>query len=363
MISRKEFLKKTFAGGMTALTYLICAGILEKERNEFDLSWLDNPEQYSFRLRHPALPVDNRGIFVNTPFLYLAPDEDVDRLLLQLAPWTKGVRVFINDRYEPKLGEYNKKVLARLITYGEKLAAMGKTLQVDLLDGYTMHHTWNPIYGANVATSRYVVAGNEAFFSEEVFIDAFIQRVRSILPTILTIPNLSAISIANELRPARGRHGRLEFAKWYQKVVSEIRQWTSDIPIYSGVARPSLLPPITRLTANTAHLYPFLQVEQDLMESEQVATQPIVVQEIGATNTYFGIVFPVGRDEILSEYLRSVLYQTTSVDQVSKIVTLGTSTIYPWKLDNYVDGFHIDESFENTNEMLATLAFIYEGLN
>ena len=347
---------------MTALAYFVWAGLLEGEREEFDLDWLTHPEQYRFQLRHSALPDDNQGIFINTPFLYLADDEAIDKLLPSLGPWTKGARVFIDDRYEPRLGEYDKKVLDRLVTYGAKLAALGKTLQVDFFDGYTMHRTWNPIYGGNGATSPYAVYGNEAFFGEEKPVNAFIDRIRAILPTVLSIPNLSALSVANELRPVGNKQGRLEFAAWYQRIVDEIRQWSVDIPIYSGVARPSLLPQIAGLTANTAHLYPFLNVEQELVESGRTTPQPIVVQEIGATNTYFGINFPVSRDEILSGYLRSVLQRTTEVNRISRTVTLVTATLYPWKLDDYSDGFHIDETYEKTNEVLATLAGIYERL-
>lgn len=347
---------------MTAFAYFVCAGLLEGEGKEFDLEWLEYPERYRFRLRCPALPANNRGIFINTPFLYLADDEAIDRLLPSLGPWTKGVRVFINDRYEPRLGEYDKKILTRLVAYGEKLAAMGKTLQVDFFDGYTTRRSWNPIYGGQGATSPYAASGNEAFYRDEKYVNAFMERIRSILPTVLAIPNLSALSIANELRPAGGKQGRSEFAAWYQKIVDEIRQWSAEIPVYSGVARPGLLPSISGLTANTAHLYPFLNVEQELVESEQAAAQPVVVQEIGAANTYFGFYFPLSGDEILSGYVRSVLRRTTEVDRAGRTVTLATATLYPWKLDNYVDGFHIDETFERTNEILATLAEIYEGL-
>lgn len=361
-ITRRGFLEQIAAGGLTAVAYFICAGLLEGEGKEFELDWLAYPERYKFRLRQPALPANNQGIFINTPFLYLAEDEAVDRLLPSLGPWTKGVRVFINDKYEPRLGEYDKRVLDRLVVYGEKLAAMGKTLQVDFFDGFTMHRTWNPIYGGSGATSPYAAYGNEAFFGEEKVVNTFIDRVRSILPTVLAIPNLSALSIANELRPTGGKQGRLEFAAWYQRIVDEIRQWSVDMPIYSGVARPSLLSQIAGLTANTAHLYPFLNVERELLKNEQDVPEPIVVQEVGATNTYFGFDFPVSRDEILSEYLRSILQRTTMIDYASRTVTLAMATLYPWKLDNYVDGFHVDGTFERTNEVLATLAGIYERL-
>lgn len=355
-ISRRQFLKD----GATVLGYLALAGLLEKEKNEFDLDWLEHPEHYRFQLGHNSLPSDNQGIFVNTPFLYLADDEATDRLLLSLGPWTKGVRVFLDDRYEQKLGEYNEDVLSRLITYGKKLEAMGKTLQVDLFDGFTMRQTWNPVYGSNGATSPYAVVGSEAFYGDRRYIDAFVSRIRSILPIILAISNLSAVSVANELVPSAGKQGRLEFAAWYQRIVDEIRRWSIDIPIYSGVASPSLLPPIAGLTANTAHLYPFLGVEQELMNDG--ADSPIVVQEVGATNTYFGHNLPVSHDEIFSLYLRFILSQTSSVNRVNRIVTLSMATLYPWKLDNYVDGFHFDETFEKTNDILVTMAGIYGGL-
>ena len=71
----------------------------------------------------------------------------------------------------------------------------------------------------------------------------------------------------------------------------------------------------------------------------------------------------MSRDEILSGYLRSVLQRTTEVNRISRTVTLVTATLYPWKLDDYIDGFHIDETFERTNEILATLATIYAGFN
>ncbi len=355
-ISRRQFLKD----GLTVLGYLALAGLLEKERKEFDLNWLEHPEQYRFQLRHSSLPNDNQGVFINTPFLYLADDEAIDRLLFSLGPWTKGVRVFIDDWYEQKLGEYSEDVLSRLVTYGKKLEAMGKTLQVDLFDGFTMRQTWNPVYGGNGATSPYATAGAEAFFGDQRYIDAFTFRIRSILPTVLAIPNLSAVSIANELVPAGGKQGKLEFASWYQRIVDEVRWWSTDVPIYSGTANPGLLPPIAGLTANTAHLYPLLGVEQELMNSEK--DFPIVVQEVGVTNTYFGHNLPVSNDDIFSLYLRSVLNQTSSVNRTNRTVTLSMATLYPWKLDNYVDGFHIDETFEETNEILIAMAGIYEGL-
>lgn len=153
---------------------------------------------------------------------------------------------------------------------------MGKTLQVDLFDGFTMRQTWNPVYGGNGATSPYAIEGAEAF----------VNRIRSILSTVLAIPNLSAVSIANELMPAGGKQGRLEFAAWYQKIV----------------------------------------------------------------------------DEIFSLFLRFILSQTSSVNRVNRIVTLSMATLYPWKLDNYVDGFHFDETFKRTNDILVTMAGIYERL-
>ncbi len=355
-ISRREFLKDS----ATVLGYLTLIGLLEKEKNEFGLDWLGHPEQYKFQLRHTSLPSDNQGIFVNTPFLYIADGDVVDRMIANLSPWTKGVRVFIDDRYEQRLGEYNNDVLSRLITYGKKLEAIGKTLQVDFFDGFTMRQTWNPVYGSNGATSPYAGEGVKAFYRERRYVDAFVSRIRSLLPTILSIPNLSAVSIANELVPAGGNMGRLDFAVWYQRAVDEIRQVSTDIPIYSGVANPSLLPAISGLTANTAHLYPFLGVEQELVNDG--AGSPIVVQEVGATNTYFGHILPVSRDEIFSLYLRFVLSRTSNVNRASKTVTLSMATLYPWKLDNYVDGFHFDETFEESSQMLASLAGIYEGL-
>ncbi len=89
---------------------------------------------------------------------------------------------------------------------------------------------------------------------------------------------------------------------------------------------------------------------------------PIVVQEVGVTNTYFGHNLPVSNDDIFSLYLRLVLNQTSSVNRANRAVTLSMVTLYPWKLDNYVDGFHIDETFEKTNEILIAMAGIYEGL-
>jgi hypothetical protein len=169
-----------------------------------------------------------------------------------LKSWIKGVRIILNDSLETDLGKYRDSVLEQLVSFAGKLDAMGKKIQVDLFDGYTMRDTSDPVYGKNDASSPYAKDGYTAFYTQDEYKEALINRIKHIAPVLNSIPNLTTVGIANELVYPPGDVGEELFAEWYRTMIPETVKALPDIPILSGAADPRMLPDkMTGLTAKS----------------------------------------------------------------------------------------------------------------
>lgn len=374
-ISRRKFL---IGGTFLGAGFLASGWGMERIARNFSPS-LDLEKLKDFAVLPPdrPAPYELTGINLNSPFLWREVDspEKIERAIQNANQFgARTIRIFINDEFEPELGNYRLEVLEKI----EKLAQRFP-LQVDLFDAYHLLHAnkFNVVHGSSSLSSPYLMPKKEKslmqrqldFFTDETIQEVFLRRVKAILEHLNHVPQIVAWSVANELVPPAGskKEARKILTNWYEKVVSAIRQIDKERPIVSGVADPGLLDEerLIRcgLSANSIHLYPdFLGTPENNLKFYQNQYQkalPLICQEIGFPSRLLGISFSFAYDELFSAFLSHHLSSFIEVNEGRRWVKPKVTTIGLWRLsfegDHHRDGFEISpEKLPQTLKVLQT---------
>lgn len=344
-ITRREFL---IGGAFLGVGFLGSKWGVERITNSFSPS-LDLEKLKDFTILPPEFPTPSElvGINLNAPFLWQEVDspEKIERAIKNASQFgARSIRVFINDEFEPELGNYQFEVLDKIKKLAQKFP-----LQVDLFDAYPLFHAsdFNPVYGSSSFSSPYLVE-KVNFFTDKSIQETFLKRVKVVVEYLNHHPGILAWSVANELTPPVQTKERAKeiLTSWYEKVITEIRKIDKERPILSGVANPTLLDEEKLkqcgLTANTLHLYPFLGKE-DTLSTQSRRSLPLVCQEVGFPSQIFGFSFLFAHDELFSRYLSRHLLSFIEINEKERWLRPKVTSIGLWRLtfedDSHQDGF------------------------
>lgn len=347
-ISRRKFLIGGVFGGAS---FLASKYGVERVAQNFSPSF-DLEKFRDFSVLSPEFPTPTEliGVNLNAPFLWreVNSPEKIERAIKNAHQFgAQTIRVFVNDEFEPELGNYQFEVLTKI-----KKLAQKYPLQVDLFDAFSLVHAnkLNPVYSSSALSSPYLME-KKGFFTNQSIQETFLERVRKIVEDLNKTPGIVAWSVANEVAlPAQTIEKAKEtLTSWYEKVITEIRKIDKERPVLSGVADPTLLDEerLKRcgLTANTLHLYPFSGDENSLNTQSQKSL-PLVCQEIGFPSRIFGFSFSFIHDEIFSRYLSHNFSSFFEVNEKEKWLRPRVTSIGLWRLtfegDSHQDGFGID---------------------
>lgn len=326
--------------------------------------WLDNLEEYSFESKDGKKAARYSGNIVNMPFLWQQSPEIRQRFIEKAAPMASHARIFISDCFEESsLGNFNDNIFFQVDNFGRQLTRKDLGLMVDMIDGYTLRNTWNGVYGSNKATSVYSADGEDQFYGSTKYQEAFLRRIDRIGKRIKTIPNLTAVSVGNELRPPELKNGVDIFLRWYERMTGAIKNVLPGVAVLSGVADPRVISrPIAGLDANTIHLYQFGVNGGGLANLIAKNPLPIVVQEFGVPEYYLGINYHFDLDNDWQNYLRKILAIGSTVDNKRKTVRLNITGLGVWKMDAYNDGHNFDpDKMPKTAQTMRILNTIFKG--
>lgn len=354
-INRREFL---IGGAFWGVGLLASSWGLERITNNLSPS-LNLEKFHNFTVLPPEnpLPSELSGIHLNSPFLWKCVDspEILETAIRNAHQFdARTIRIFINDEFEPNLGDYRPEVLEKI----EKLAQKFP-LQVDLFDAYPLLHAhkFNVIYGPSSLSSPYLMAKEEKslvqrqldFFTDKTIGEIFLRRTRKIIERLNHTPGIVAWSVANELVPPvkSKKEAQKLLSDWYEKVVITIRQLDKKRPIISGVADPNLLDEKRLkkcgLTANTLHLYPFSGDIENVLQNQEVL--PLVCQEIGFPHEFLGFSFSLVYDELFSRFLSHALFRSIEVNEKERWIRPKVTGVGLWRLsspgDGHQDGFEL----------------------
>ena len=324
--------------------------------------WLDfNPENIfgdrfpdlkNYRVIAPEhrLPTGLDGLYSNSPRLYLSDEMTQAQYLDKIKTFGKRVRLFINDEFEPQLGQYNDNITGRIARFAQKVDGV----EIDLADFFTIGNclTDNPVYGHNIPSSPYNPikdrTGYNHVYTDPKMVGAFQKRIDHAVNRLLNVyhvDNIKAWSF-NEPAPPTNSEGREILTAWYQKMVDTIRQIDPKTPIFSGVAVPWFIneKAVPGLTANTFHLYPFNSVNfqrlSDYLHSPQ-SVLPLICQEIGFPEQVFGHHIPNELyDYLYNNFINKLINYTTVFDHENKLIKPEVLSVGVWKIDDYSDGFN-----------------------
>lgn len=359
-LTRREFLKGL---GLAAFS-IACGNLLHSIEHNNNLDWLESPNGWKFFSTN-TLPTKLTGAHVATPFLYTSTSEIIDRLLDEVGFGIKSATIFIDDRFEKTLGNYEDGVLSKAKEFAETLYRRDMDIILVLFDFYTMRKTWNPFYGSHDATSPYAIYGEEKFYSSKRLNDNFIERIKRITKRAKNFPNLAAVAIANEPYPPEGNPFDENFIRWFKRMIEVIKEELPDTPILPGVANPFFITDeIKGLGANTAHVYfhdPLSFI--NTIKYSKNGKLPLFVHEFGAVEEIFGYRVPFNVDNLLSQVARELLARGSSTNFEEREVELRITSLTFWKKDNYVDGFNFDQlNNPKTYQVVEFLDYISKNL-
>ena len=376
----RSFSRREFIIGSAFLGASLFASKWSVEKVTQNFSPTPNLEEFKgFTVLPPEYltPPEITGINLNSPFLWREVDspQKIEKAIQNANQFgARTLRVFINDEFEPELGNYHFKVLEKV----EKLAQRFP-LQVDLFDAYPLLHAnkFNLTHGSSFLSSPYLSVGKEKslaqrqldFFTDETIRKIFLKRVKEIIGRLNHVPQVVAWSVANELAPPVGtkEEARKMLSHWYEKVIITIRQIDKERPIISGVADPTLLDEKrlkeSGLSANTIHLYPNLTDSVGsafkLYQTQHQKALPLVCQEIGFPSQILGLSFSFAHDELFSRYLSHSLSHFVEINKKERWLRPKVTSIGLWRLtfegDSHQDGLGISpEKLPQTLKILQT---------
>lgn len=264
-------------------------------------------------------------------------------------------RQFINDDYEAVLGNYNDNVLSRIRDCADILARNELTLQLDLGDCYDLRTSWNVNQGGHQAHSPYAADGEYGFYQMSKYQEAYLQRIKHIVQNIKDIPNLRAVTIANEPAPPNTEDGEEVFQAWMARMAMEIKGMIPDKQVLAGVADPRYIKGKVRgLDVNTVHFYEGAIEFGGLDDFLARSPLPVLVQEWGVPKFFMGMPMHENLDRDQDEFLRKVIATVSQVDYMEKRVDINVTGLGVWCIDAVEDGFLYEvEKMPKTNEDLA----------
>lgn len=368
-LSRREFL---IGGAFLGASFLASKWGVEKVAQNFSPTFdLERLKDFTILPPERPAPSELTGINLNVPFLWREVDspEKIERAIENAQQFdARTIRVFINDEFEPELGDYRFEVLEKI----EKLAQKFP-LQVDLFDAFSLlrANKFNPVYGSSLLSSPYLVAD---FFTDKPIREIFLERVRKIVSQLNHVPKIVAWSVANELKPsARTKEeARKVLTDWYEEVIKTIRHLDPKRPILSGVADPTLLDEerlkACGLTANTIHFYPDpTENAFRFYQTNYKKVLPLICQEIGFPSKIFGFSFSFAHDELFSRFLSYCFSQFIEINEKEKWLRPNLTSIGLWRLsfegDPHQDGFGLSpEKSPQTLKVLQVWEEIIEKI-
>jgi len=345
-VTRREFFLIAIA---LLTTSLFSCLDLRNSNDNVSLFNLEKIKNLNVILPERLPPNELIGINLNAPFLWreVNSPEKIKKAIENAYQFkARTIRVFINDDFEPKLGEYRYEVLEKIGRLAQEYP-----LQVDLFDAFSLFHSnkLNLVYGSFPLSSPYLGVD---FFADKS-LEIFLKRVRRIISYLNHVPGIVAWSVANELEVP---HTEKEKAReiltgWYEEVIKTIRSLDPKRPILSGVADPTLLDEerlkACGLTANTIHLYPnpFKNLLKSYYQPKHKKILPLICQEIGFPSRVLGVSFDFFYDKLLSRYLTNNLLSFFKIDEKKGLITPEITSIGVWRLsfegDLHQDGFEL----------------------
>jgi hypothetical protein len=296
------------------------------------------------------------GIIPNCAYLPFLPLGVQGRMIENMnACGATGARVFLDDRFEPSIGNYQ-------MGYLDQVASLSRRMPItlDLFDGYHLLHKSEP-------DSPYLGKGSRNLYERQmdILIDeevqrAYLKRTSTIVDRLKDEPGILAWGLANELNLNRNQYadvarpGTLSsfHTKLFDRQIQTILSLDDKRPILIGVDDPNLvdeeeLSKFDGRVFNTIHVYPTTEHEE--MISNYLSNEhllPLVCQEVGFSRAL--LRQEDGQyDSVLAGYLKNIF---TKLDPY--IVAFG-----PWRLtgngDSHSDGYEI-----NPMEMSETLETI-----
>ncbi len=307
-----------------------------------------------FEIKKPRdYPEELKGILINSPYLHLYDEEEQDLYLNKAKSLgASRVRVFLDDAYEPKIGEYRGEVLERVLKLSQKATTKGLAIEVDLFDCFTLGNSLinNFSYPTPVSlpTSPYNKTrdklGYFKFFVDEDLKDAFKFRVKDVVSK-LKGTSVNIVSCANEANPALWSLPENEakdvLTKWYQEVVEVIRVENPDLIVLTGLAEPWSVDSkkIPGISANTLHAYPF---STNLKRLESFNENiPLVCQETGFPYRFLLRIPSEVRNYLSLSFARKLILSLMLVDEGKKEIHPKVLSIGIWKLGKHDDGFNV----------------------
>lgn len=326
------------------------------------------------RKQNSGMPASLTGIIPNCHHLPYIENPEIQEKLIKNIKMSGAVctRVFLVDRFEPRLGDYQQAQLDKVAKLSKRMP-----LTVDLFDAYATLH-------ASAPSSPYLVdkLGRDlkekqmAIFTDPEIRKALARRLKVAIQALKGELGIKAWGMANELNlrindiaPMRDLHTDL-----FQELVETILSVDSSRPIFIGIDDPNLVIE-ERFThyrspiINTIHVYPYsshLKMVYDYRSKEEHYL-PLAGQEIGyprAQRGYEGsVVVTPDYDRTLSQFSIQIFNGLSTHASEGEITPL-FSAWGPWRIsaegDPHNDGFEIIP--DKMPELSDTLSYIRESL-
>ena len=341
-IARRDFLKKT----IYTTGALVGIGSIPGIVNEFtDVLPDDSIENLKVCPSFP-LPQELRGLSMNSPFLHCFPEAQNSVISDSLKAGVTNLRIFIDDAFEPTLGDYKNNVISSIKNLHQNIASQTDTLHtiVSLYDAYGMTERLNLVHGRNKITSPYCDGSPEdyrKFFTDEKIKSRFLNRAKIIIESLGDTNVVSAWEVGNEFSPPAGEDGQAIFQDWFSAAAGSISKMDpAKRPIISGVARPWYIDERGFEGVgliNTIHIYPAPFIFNDFRDylGREDRRLPLFVEEIGFPGKLLEMNIPPSLvDAFYNNFLNMAIRSATFSKNL-----LAIDGLVPWKIDGYEDGY------------------------
>lgn len=296
------------------------------------------------------------GIVPNCLYLPYLPPEVQEKMVENLeACEASAVRVFLDDRFEERLGKFNLQYLDQIAQ-----ASRRTPITLDLYDGYHLLHKKDPDSPYLGESSQDLTQRQMGILLDDKTKEAFLQRTAVVVGWLRGEPGIKAWGLANELNLRKRRYARAALSTGkslktlhtdlFESQIQTILSIDRSRPILIGVDDPNLideerLSKYQGLVFNTIHVYPARENEQIIREYIQTNEHylPLVCQEVGYSRSLVkgGVHTPEEYDAILARFLSNTL-----VTLYPHITAFG-----PWRItapgDSHSDGYEIDPHMMN----------------
>lgn len=321
--------------------------------SQFNSGAIENANQ-NWRPRFP-LPQNLVGLSINAPYAYLATESEIHHMVKNMKILgASNVRIFLDDGFEPQLGNYDKVRLGRVRNFSRTIYEKSEgTIGIipSMIDGYTLFHSdrFNPVYGSKPISSPYIIDKQKKnlknsqvqFFTDHELKRVFTERLKFLISGLVDLPNINAWELGNELEVyAQKETARAILTDWYDEMVGDVRALDPIRSICTGLAKPWQIdesPLIGKGVVNTAHLYikPSDRLLDEFHHFLPKSRLPLILGETGMPRK-FG-PFRSNTNSLMFSFIKRIL-ELSSVGDRFYVGQIGL-----WQMDpRHRDGYEID---------------------